>query len=76
MLFLLRDGRQPGAPQSHLTLAGLQLAHVGQRHDREKLGKEGEEEFKKQIKDALKEAIDELGLATKADLEKFKLDKN
>ncbi|MCK9472305.1 hypothetical protein [Sulfurimonas sp.] len=39
-------------------------------------GKEGEVEFKKQIKDALKEVIKELGLATKADLEKFKLDKN
>lgn len=35
-------------------------------------GKEEEERLKASIKDALKEVIDELGLATKADIEKIK----
>jgi len=40
----------------------------------EKKGKEEEDKIKEQLKSALKEVIDELGLATKADLEKFKED--
>ncbi|MFK2821625.1 hypothetical protein [Arcobacter sp. YIC-80] len=40
----------------------------------EKKGQDEEEKFKKQIKDSLKEAIDELGLVTKKDLEKLKKD--
>ncbi len=40
----------------------------------EKKGKEEELRVKEQLKSALKEVIDELGLATKADLEKFKED--
>jgi len=35
----------------------------------EERGKEEEELFKTKLKDALKEAIDELGLATKADIQ-------
>jgi len=38
-------------------------------------GKESETEFKQHIKDALKEAIDELGLVTKEDLKNFINDK-
>ncbi|OIP55755.1 MAG: hypothetical protein AUK54_03425 [Helicobacteraceae bacterium CG2_30_36_10] len=37
-------------------------------------GKEEEVKFKEQLKSTLKEVIDELGLATKADLEKLKED--
>lgn len=37
-------------------------------------GKEEEAKLKEQLKSALKEVIDELGLATKADLEKLKED--
>ncbi|MFA6192813.1 MAG: hypothetical protein WC665_10750 [Sulfurimonas sp.] len=37
-------------------------------------GKEEELKFKEQLKSALKEVIDELGLATKADLQKLKED--
>lgn len=37
-------------------------------------GKEEEAKFKEQLKSTLKEVIDELGLVTKADLEKFKED--
>ena len=40
----------------------------------EKKGKDEEENIKKHIKDSIKEAIDELGLFTKDDLEKFKND--
>ena len=40
----------------------------------EKKGKEEEDKIKEQLKSALKEAIDELGLATKEDLEKLKED--
>ncbi|MBT5934892.1 hypothetical protein [Sulfurimonas sp.] len=40
----------------------------------EEKGKVEEELFKKKLKSALKEVIDELGLATKEDLEKFKKD--
>lgn len=40
----------------------------------EKKGKEEETRIKDEIKSALKEVIDELGLATKADLEKLKED--
>jgi len=40
----------------------------------EKKGKEEEDKIKEQLKSALKEVIDELGLATKADLEKLKED--
>ena len=40
----------------------------------EKKGKEEETRIKDEIKAALKEVIDELGLATKADLEKLKED--
>ncbi|MGP2655695.1 hypothetical protein ACOJTA_01510 [Malaciobacter sp. WC5094] len=40
----------------------------------EKKGQDEEEKFKKHIKDSLKEAIDELGLVTKKDLEKLKKD--
>ncbi len=39
-------------------------------------GEEEETKFKTQIKEALKEVIDELGLATKADIEKLKTDKS
>ena len=37
-------------------------------------GKEEEVKFKEQLKSTLKEVIDELGLATKADLEKLRED--
>lgn len=37
-------------------------------------GKEEEQRIKEQFKSALKEVIDELGVATKADLEKLKED--
>jgi polyhydroxyalkanoate synthesis regulator phasin len=37
-------------------------------------GKEEEAKFKEQLKSTLKEVIDELGLATKADLQKLKED--
>lgn len=37
-------------------------------------GKEEEERLKNAMKDALKEVIEELGLATKADIEKLKED--
>ncbi|CAA6803927.1 MAG: Unknown protein [uncultured Sulfurovum sp.] len=37
-------------------------------------GKEEEERIKEAMKDALKEVINELGLATKADIEKLKED--
>lgn len=37
-------------------------------------GKEEEQKIKEQLKSALKEVIDELGLATKADIEKLKED--
>lgn len=37
-------------------------------------GKEEEARFKEQLKTTLKEVIDELGLATKADLQKLKED--
>ena len=40
----------------------------------EKKGKEEEDKIKEQLKSALKEVIDELGLATKADLDKLKED--
>ncbi len=40
----------------------------------EQKGKEEELRVKEQLKSALKEVIDELGLATKADLEKYKED--
>ena len=40
----------------------------------EKKGKEEEDKIKEQLKSALKEVIDELGLATKEDLEKLKED--
>ncbi len=40
----------------------------------EKKGQDEEERLKKHIKDSLKEAINELGLATKKDLEKLKKD--
>lgn len=38
----------------------------------EKKGKEEEEKSKEKLKNTLKEIIDELGLATKADIEKLK----
>ena len=38
----------------------------------EKKGKEEEQKAKEQMKDMLKEVIDELGITTKADLEKLK----
>jgi polyhydroxyalkanoate synthesis regulator phasin len=38
----------------------------------EQKGKEEDEKFKEKLKSTLKEIIDELGLATKADLEKLK----
>lgn len=38
----------------------------------ESKGKDEEEKFKVKIKESLKEVIDELGLATKKDLEKLK----
>lgn len=40
----------------------------------EQKGKDEELKFKEQLKSMLKEVIDELGLATKADLEKLKED--
>lgn len=40
----------------------------------EKKGKESDEKFKEELKSTIKEIIDELGLATKADLEKLKED--
>ena len=40
----------------------------------EKKGKEEDDKFKEKFKSTLKEIIDELGLATKADLEKLKED--
>lgn len=40
----------------------------------EKKGKEEDEKMKSRLKETLKEIIDELGLATKADLEKLKED--
>lgn len=40
----------------------------------EKKGKEEDEKMKDRLKETLKEIIDELGLATKADLEKLKED--
>jgi polyhydroxyalkanoate synthesis regulator phasin len=40
----------------------------------EKKGKEEDDKFKEKLKSTLKEIIDELGLATKADLEKLKED--
>jgi polyhydroxyalkanoate synthesis regulator phasin len=38
----------------------------------QKKGEESEAEFKEKIKEALKEVIDELGLATKEDIENLK----
>lgn len=40
----------------------------------EEKGKAEEEKFKEQLKSTLKEVIDELGVVTKADLEKLKED--
>lgn len=40
----------------------------------EQKGKDEEAKFKEQLKSTLKEVIDELGIATKADLEKLKED--
>ena len=40
----------------------------------EQKGKESDEKFKAELKSTLKEIIDELGLATKKDLEKLKED--
>lgn len=40
----------------------------------EQKGKENDEKFKAELKSTLKEIIDELGLATKEDLEKLKED--
>jgi polyhydroxyalkanoate synthesis regulator phasin len=40
----------------------------------EKKGKEEDDKLKEKLKSTLKEIIDELGLATKADLEKLKED--
>lgn len=40
----------------------------------EQKGKESDEKFKAELKSTLKEIIDELGLATKKDLEKVKED--
>ena len=40
----------------------------------EKRGEEEQDKIKEQLKSALKEVIDELGLATKEDLEKLKED--
>ena len=40
----------------------------------EQKGKESDEKFKTELKSTLKEIIDELGLATKEDLEKLKED--
>ena len=40
----------------------------------EQKGKESDEKFKAELKSTLKEIIDELGLATKEDLEKVKED--
>ena len=40
----------------------------------EQKGKESDEKFKSELKSTLKEIIDELGLATKEDLEKLKED--
>lgn len=40
----------------------------------EEKGKAEEEKFKTQLKSTLKEVLDELGVATKADLEKLKED--
>ena len=40
----------------------------------EKKGKEEDDKFKEKLKSTLKEIIDELGLATKVDLEKLKED--
>lgn len=40
----------------------------------EQKGKESDEKFKAELKSTLKEIIDELGLATKEDLEKLKED--
>ena len=37
-------------------------------------GKESDEKFKSELKSTLKEIIDELGLATKEDLQKLKED--
>ena len=39
-----------------------------------KKGKEEDDKFKEKLKSTLKEIIDELGLATKVDLEKLKED--
>ncbi len=40
----------------------------------EQKGKESDEKFKSELKSTIKEIIDELGLATKKDLEKLKED--
>ncbi|MBD3794942.1 MAG: hypothetical protein IE881_03185 [Epsilonproteobacteria bacterium] len=40
----------------------------------EEKGKQSDEKFKQQLKDALKEVIDELGIATKTDLKSLKED--
>ena len=40
----------------------------------EKKGKDEEDKFKEQLKSALKEVVEELDIATKADLEKLKED--
>jgi polyhydroxyalkanoate synthesis regulator phasin len=40
----------------------------------EEKGKESDKKFKEELKSSLKEIIDELGLATKEDLEKLKED--
>ena len=40
----------------------------------EQKGKESDEKFKSELKSTIKEIIDELGLATKEDLEKLKED--
>lgn len=40
----------------------------------EQKGKESDEKFKSELKSTIKELIDELGLATKEDLEKLKED--
>jgi polyhydroxyalkanoate synthesis regulator phasin len=51
-----------------------ELKKLEEKGKLEQKGKESDEKFKAELKSTMKEIIDELGLATKEDLEKLKED--